>query len=63
MAGINPYQTNDPRASVESVKLGMATGLNRSASNAKQPMSNNFVNRSLRGGLQNLADSEVQMQD
>ena len=56
IAGTVPYQSIDPKASIESVKLGMSYGANRSTNN-KQPMSNNFVNRSLQGGLPTQADS------
>ena len=51
-----PFSSIDPKASIESVKLGMSYGPNRSG-NAKQPMANNFVNRSLQGGLPTQADS------
>mmetsp|Transcript_15603 Transcript_15603/g.21132 ORF Transcript_15603/g.21132 Transcript_15603/m.21132 type:complete len:81 (+) Transcript_15603:1416-1658(+) len=51
-----PYQSIDPRASIDSVKLGAAYTSNRST-NSKQPLSNNYVNRSLQGGLPTQADS------
>ena len=47
MANNAPYNSIDPRASIESIKLGASYGANRSAHNGKQPMSNNFVNRSI----------------
>ena len=53
------YHSIDPKASIDSVKLGAAFTSNRSAAGTatRQPMSNNFVNRSLQGGLPTQADS------
>ena len=56
MRGSMPYQSIDPKASIDSVKLGAAFASNRSAG-TRQPMSNNYVNRSLQGGLPTQADS------
>ena len=56
MGGSMPYQSIDPKASIDSVKLGAAFASNRSAA-TRQPMSNNYVNRSLQGGLPTQADS------
>ena len=57
MRGSKPYQSIDPKASIDSVKLGNAFASNRSAGKARQPMANNYVNRSLQGGLPTQADS------